>query len=224
MTTVDEVYQIVLYACSKNASQGYISPEDFNLVIKQAEKSYLDYLLGEYQKYMPTRPFAPVSFAVSQRIRTSAAPLIYGTVLGIDGTGFSAYPSDFENVDAMWGVYGIYRIRFTQQDSLFSKIHSVIDPIAANPVYTMENEGFRFYPNSLGSARMSYVRTPPYMVYRYTLDANGLPVYDPANSGQPCWSDPDILQIIVRALAIVGVNLQFGVVMEYSNIIKNGGQ
>jgi len=46
--SIDEIYQIVLYAVAKNKQQGYVSPADFNLVMNTAQRSYLTYLLGEY--------------------------------------------------------------------------------------------------------------------------------------------------------------------------------
>lgn len=223
--TVDDVFYIVKYAIAKNLSQGYISPEDFNRIINLGQRSYLDYLLGEYQKYQVTRPIAVVEFGQNERIRQSLAPLIYGTVLGINSTtGISPFPSDYEYPDAMWGLYGFYNIRFIQQDRLDSYYHSSIDPIATNPVYLIKHEGFQFYPETLGSARMSYVRTPPSIVWAYVVDANDVPVYDPINSQQPVWGNTDILQVIVRSLQLIGVNLQLGVVMQYANEIKNLGQ
>lgn len=224
--TVDDIFKIVLYAVAKNNSQGYVSPDDFNSVLMPtAQRSYLDYLRGEYQKYKAGRPIAVVEFGQNQMVRQSLAPLIYGTVLTPDSvTGIASYPSDFELVDAMWGQYGFYNIRFIQQDRLDSYYHSQIDPIATNPVYLIRHEGFQFYPENIGNTRLSYVRTPPNITWAYTLDSNGLPVYDPINSQQPVWGETDILNIIVRALQLVGVNLQLGVVIQYSQDIKTNGQ
>lgn len=223
--TVDEVYRLVLYATAKNKQDGYISPEDFHLIINTAQRSYLDYLLGEYQKYQPKRPISVVEFGQNERIRESIAPLIYGTFLSINNvTGIANFPYDFEYTDAMWSVYGFYNIRFTEQDRLSSWYRSSIDPITSNPVYLIRHEGFQFYPETTGSARLSYVRKPPSIVWAFVYDSNGIPVYDPFNSVNPVWSDTDMLQIIVRALMLVGVNLQFNTVMQYSQDIKQGGQ
>ena len=222
---VDDVYKLVLYSTSKNLQQGYVSPSDFNLVINTAQNSYLDYLLGEYQRYQVKRPVAMVEFGQNERIRDSIAPLIYSVVMPVNSTtGIAAYPSDYEYVDAMWGQYGFYNIRFIQQDRQDSYIHSEIDPIATNPVYLLRQEGFQYYPVTIGNVRMSYVRNPPPIFWGYTEDGNGLPVYNSALSQQPIWSGTDILQVIVRALAIVGVNLQFATVQQYAEQIKQGGQ
>jgi hypothetical protein len=222
----DQVYSICKYIVSKNIQQGYLSPEDFYVVINQSQNEYLDFILGQYQKYQPGRPIPVVAFAQNERVRTTVAPLIYGTVLAINSTtGISPFPSDFEQVDAMWSLYGLYNIPFIQQDKLTSRYRSTIDPVTTvNPVYLIKHEGFQFYPETLGSARMSYVRTPPSIVWAYVDGYNGLPVYDAANSVAPVWSDTDMMQIIARAMRMVGVSLQSGEVSNYANEIKNFGQ
>lgn len=222
--TIDDVYQIVQYACGKNLQQGYISPADFNLTINQAQKSYASYLLGNFQQYQPGRPQARVEFGQNTVIRQRLTPIIYGYNLTIDNTGFSPYPGDYLQQDAMWSFYGYNRIREVQQQYFYSIYNSVIDPVNSWPVYMLEWDGFRFFPNSLGQAKLSYVRNPPDMIWGYTLDVNGIPVYNPASSTQPVWDDASILEIIVRALRIIGVNLQYNDVNAYANEIKQIGQ
>lgn len=221
---VNEVYILMKFIINKN-QQGDLTPNDFNSSINQAQRSYLDFLLGEYQRYSVGRPIAVVEFGQNERIRQSISPLIYGTVLNPNtSTGIAPFPSDYEYNDAMWGLYGYYKIRFIQQDRLDDYYHSTIDPIATNPVYLINHEGFKFFPENIGAARMSYVRTPPPITWGYDLDFRGRPVYNEFTSQQPVWSDVDILQIIVRALKIVGCNLQLNVVSNYANEVKNNGQ
>ena len=223
---VNQVYKTVLYAVAKNKSNGYVSPEDFNTVLMPvAQRGYLDFLLGEYQKYQVRRPIAVVEFGQNERVRESLSQLIYSANLSPNTTtGIAPFPSDYEYSDNMWGLYGFYNIRFIQQDRQDSYIHSSIDPVVQNPVYLLQHEGFHFFPENIGAAKLSYVRTPPSIVWGYVLDSNGRPVYNPATSQNPVWSDTDMFQVIVRALALVGVNLQMGIVMQYANDIKNTGQ
>lgn len=221
---VNQVYLIIQFAVEKNQN-GYVSPDDFNNVLMPtAQRNYLDYLVGEYQKYQAGRPIAVVEIGQNQKLRESVAPLIYNILLTPNTTtGISAVPSDWEMTDAMWGVYNFSRIRFAQQDQLDSYYNSVIDPIATNPIYLIKHEGFQFYPENIGFAKLSYVRTPPSIIWDYT-EINGEPVYNPATSVNPVWSDIDMYNIIVRALMLVGVSLQLGTVMQYAQTIKEGGQ
>ena len=223
--SVDQVYQIVLLAVAKNLQQGYVSPNDFYIAINQAQRGYLDYLKGEYQRFQIQRPIAVVQFGQNESIRTSLAPLVYGAILPIyNSTGISPFPNDFEEVDNLWTLYGMYDIRFVQQPRLANFKRSTIDPIADNPVYLIKHEGFQFYPEDLGFANLSYYRTPPSIVWAYVEDSNGNPVYDPTRSQDPVWSETDIYAIIVRALQLLGVSMQYQGVVQYATQIKEGGQ
>jgi len=219
------MYNIVLYATAKAKQQGYVSPDDFNLIINQAQYSFLDYLLGEFQQYIPNRPVSRVQFGMNESVRQRLTPFIGSPVpLGVNGLGFVSYPSDYQQMDAMYTL-SMDRIRYTPQDKLYSYLNSQIDPIVENPVYLIESGGFRFYPNDIGTAFLSYVRTPSPITWAYIPDpVTGLPVYNPGTSSDPEWYDIDCLQIIVRALALVGVNLQLPQVEQYSAMIKNQGQ
>lgn len=220
----NQVYELMQYAVAKNIQQGYLSPQDFYTSINTAQQQYLDELLGEYQRYRENRPIPVVQFGNNERVRNSIAPLIYNITLSVFPYGTAGYPSDYEYVDAMWGQYGNYNIRFAQQSQLDSFLHSDIDPIADNPIYLLQHEGFHFYPETIGVAKMAYVRTPPSIVWGYLTDSNGNAVWNPATSQNPVWGDTDMMNIISRALQLVGVSLQYNTLMQYSEQIKRGGQ
>lgn len=222
--TVQEVLQLMRYAINKEQS-GYLSPSDFNTVINTAQFGYYEFLMGQYQEYRAKRPIPVVGIGQNERIRTSLSPFVYQSIIPVDNiTGIAPFPYGFIQVDAMWGQYGFYNIRFAQQEQMQSFYNSVIDPIQTNPIYLIRHEGFQFFPSDIGNAKISYYVNPPYITYAYTEDNNGLEVYDITNSSQPVWSDLDMMNIIIRALAIVGVNLQFPILQQYSEEIKRGGQ
>lgn len=220
---VNDMYRICQYAINK-AQNGYLTSSEFNLLVNQAQTSYADYLLGEFQQYQYGRAQARIDYNQNSNIRQRLSPLIYGQTLTVDGNGFAAYPSDYVQTDAMWNPNGIARYRYVKQDSLFSYYNSKIDPISTNPIYLIEQTGFRFYPANVGSARLTYVKTPPTIVWGYTLDENGREVYSSGASVQPVWSDVDLLEIIARVLKLVGVNLKDGVVEQYANQVTQMGQ
>lgn len=221
----NQVYQIVLYAASKNLQQGYVSPSDFYTIINAGQIEYFNYLIGEFEKFQAGRPIAPVEVGDKESLRQTISPLIYQITLTSNVvTGIASYPSDFDSVDAMWEANGFYNIRFTPQQRLASVWQSVIDPVVDNPIYTLREAGIQFYPENIGSAKMSYVRTPPSIVWGYTLDSNGIPVWNPATSQNPVWSDGVMMEIIARALRLIGVNLQSSVISQYANEVKQLGQ
>lgn len=221
----------MLYCVQKNRQQGYLSPDDFNNVINIAQLGFLDYLLGEFQSYQGGRPVPKVQFGMNESVRQRLIPFIQSPVtLTIDNTGFATYPSDYQQMDAMYQP-NMNRVRYAQQHKLYSYLNSQIDPISTNPVYLIEDNGFRFYPNvtyngvAFSSAKLSYVRTPATIVWGFIPDpTTGLPVYSAGASTDPEWFDVDAMDVIVRGLALVGVNLQLAQVEQYANLIKNTGQ
>lgn len=221
--TIDTVYKIVQFAVNK-AQNGYLTPEEFNLCINNGQRGYAAYLLGTMQQYTPGRPIARVELGQNSVVRQRLTPIIYGYNLPIDTTGFSPYPGDYLQTDAMWSIYGYQRIRYADQHKFVSIYNSRIDPIRRYPIYVLEDVGFRFFPSTLSDARLNYVRNPPDMRWGYVNDANGLPLYSEAHSTQPVFDDAAMMEIIVRALALVGVNLQAAQVSQYAEQIKQGGQ
>jgi len=222
--TVDFAYTLIKKILAKNTQQGYASPSDFNSFINQAQLMYLDYLLGEFEQYQYQRPIPRVQFGMNQQVRQSLTPLIGEFVpLTIDGTGLSPYPDDFQQVDAMMTT-GDKAIRYCQQHQKEAFIKSRIDPVATNPIYLIQDDGFQFYPIVLAAAKLSYVKTPPEIKWAFTEDVNLRPVYDSTNSIDPVWYDLDIMEILARTLRMFGVSLQANQVSQYANEIKTAGQ
>jgi hypothetical protein len=220
---VNDIYRICQYAVNK-AQNGYLTPAEFNLTINQAQISYQDYLMGEFQQYQYGRPQARITYSQNENIRQRITPLITKSTLTINsGTGLAPAPNDFLQVDAMWQSDGLHRVRFVPQDSLYSYHSSQIDPVADNPIYLLQNDQFQFYPKTLGTAILSYIKSAPAIVWGYTT-VGGRPVYDAGTSTQAVWAEIDILEIITRALKLIGLNLQDGAVTQYANQITQTGQ
>lgn len=223
--TVDDVYSLMNFVLNKN-QQGNLPPNRFNLIINQAQWGYFNYLLGTYQKYQPGRPIAPVEFGDNAHVRESLTPFIQQpSTLTIDpATGRTPYPTDYEMWDAMyWGIYK-KPVKFIQQDRLASHLNSYIRPIAQNPVFLSIYRGFQLYPINIGSTELSYIRTPQTINWNYTTDIYGRAIYTSAGSQSPQWRRKDMMDIISRALSMVGVNLQAPMVAQYAEQIKQTGQ
>jgi hypothetical protein len=228
---VNDMYRICQFAINK-AQNGYLTPAEFNLIINQAQVSYQDYLLGEFQQYQYGRPQARINYSQNENIRQRLSPLITESTLAINGTsGEATYPNDYVQADAV-RTSTFARVRYVQQDSLYSYYNSEIDPIATNPIYLLEPTGLQFYPKTLGTAVLTYVKDAPEIIWGYTL-VSGRPVYNPVaynpstaptGSQQPVWDNVDLLEIIARALKLVGVSLQIGQVEQYANQVTQQGQ
>lgn len=220
--TVDFAYSIIKFATNK-AQSGSVSPAEIGKVLTAAAHQFTDHLLGQDQGYAPGRPVPRVGLGANQRLRQSLSPLIEApSALAIAG-GRATMPADLVAVDAMYQSDGYSKIRFVEQDRLQGYVESVIDPIADHPVYLIENGSFLFYPASLTAAKLSYVKKHPDIVWAHEADANGRPTYTATGSAHPLFSDVDMLEVLARALRLVGVNLQAAHVAQYAEAVKVQG-
>jgi hypothetical protein len=101
---INEVYDLIKYILNKDQS-GYLSPDEFNLIINQAQTSFLNYLLGEFQQYQLQHPQARIAYSQNETTRQRLEPVIKETILTVDSGGFSNYPVDYEQTDAMMSIY-----------------------------------------------------------------------------------------------------------------------
>jgi hypothetical protein len=223
--SVDDMYSIEKDVLNKNQN-GYFAPDVFNRLNNQAQFDYMNFLLGDFRKYQLGRPIPPTAWGMTARIRESLTPFILEpTTLAVNNTtGKVVLPSDYEMWDAMWWGSNMARVKFIQQGRLYSHLNTSINQIATNPVFLSIKDNLTVYPFNIGSVKLSYIRTPGEIKWAYTLDSNGRPIYDSANSSDPEWQRFDCIQIMVRALRIMGVNLSANQVSQYAEVIKNNGQ
>lgn len=222
--TVDDMYSIINFAINKNQN-GTLVAEDFNRVVPLAESGYINYLLGTFQTYQNGRAISRVELGQNSVVRQRLSPIIKRVVLTVDAAGLCPYPTKYIQADAMWDNSTSYkRIKWVDQDKWYSTVNSSIDKVALKPIYMITDTGFEFAPKTIGVASLSYVQQPVAIKWAFSLDGNSRRVYDSTNSVQPVWNDISIMEIIVRALALIGVNLQLREVESYSQLIKTQGQ
>jgi len=224
----DTPYRILQIICNKFQA-GNITAQQYMDAINQAQRDFLAFLLGQFVSYQYGKPLSRVQFGMNEIVRQRVTPFISKPApLVIDTNGNAPYPVGMQQVDAMYTT-SMDRIRYVPQHKLFSYLKSKIDPIATNPIFLIEDTQFQFYPNTtfngvaLSSAKISYVNTPPDVVWASIPDGQGRPVYNPGASQGPLFYDVDVMELISRALAMFGVNLQANEVSQYAQMAKTQG-
>lgn len=209
------------FVINKNQN-GYLTPDDFNLAINQASINEQSFLIGGIEQLQYVKGQPRIQYSISENTRQKLQPFIK-TVTLVVTSGTANYPPDYILTDAMMNDAGVDRIRYAENNKLYSFLGSTIDPVSTNPIYTPSDTGFTFYPNTITSARLTYVGKPNEIVWNFATDLNGRPVFNPTGSVDPQWYDTDMYSVIARALRMVGVNLKDGEVSQYAETIKNGG-
>jgi len=224
--TIDQVYKFIDFTIKKSNAGGYLTPDEFNLIINRAQIQYFNKLYGNQNDYRYDRPVPKIAYAITEKISNSLSVFLSdSTTLTIDANGQVNIPSDlFQTVSLTKTISGIdYEITRVEQDRVANNLTSAYDaPDTEFPIYTQLRTKFQFYPKNLGSANLYYLKKPTDMVWAYTIVSNR-PQYDAANSVQPLWKDMDMNEIIYIALSYVGINLKDGEVSQFAQLKTQTG-
>jgi hypothetical protein len=224
--TIDQVYKFVDFIIKKSNSGGYLTPDEFNLIINRAQIQYFNKLYGNQNDYRYDRPVPKIAYAITEKISNSLSPFLSdSTALVIDGNGQVNIPSDlFQTVSITHTIDGIeYEITRVEQDRIANNLSSYYDsPTSDFPIYSQLRTKFQFYPKDLATASLFYLKKPTDMVWGYTT-VSGRPVYNSGTSVQPLWKDMDMNEIIYIALSYIGVNLKDPDVSQFAQLKTQTG-
>jgi len=160
MATVSEIYDLIKYKATKAGFNGTFSPVDFNLLFPRAEIKLFNRLYSDYYK--------------TQLISDSLAPFFSdATAIVVGGTGQYTYPTDLFHIDSLTHtISGIqYAIMRVEKDRLANHLSSAIEaPSLKFPIYTQYSTVLQFYPTTLATATLVYLKKPRTSVYGYTLN------------------------------------------------------
>lgn len=163
---IDDCYKLVFYIAGKNQG-GNISPERFNLLIKSANSEYQSFVLGQVEQFQYNNPKARVELGNNELVTSKLSPFISTPLtIAVNGNGKATYPNDYVERVALYTSTD-KKIRWAAQERLANYLDDPIDPISTNPIYLLEDAGFMIYPVTLGSLKLSYVKTgaTPYWGY-----------------------------------------------------------
>jgi hypothetical protein len=164
MANINEIFQLVQYRSNKNGFLGNVSPNDFNLIFPRAEIKYYNSLYAQYYKTQ----------RISDALSRFFSPLTAINMPTSGGTaGQYTFPSDLFHVDAVTRTVGTeqYPIVRVEKDRLANHLSSKIEaPTTTFPIYTEYKTYLQFYPITLATANLVYLKAPTTSVWGYTLN------------------------------------------------------
>lgn len=220
--TVDQVYSIMRFIARKNQLES-LSPNEFQYAFNSAQRNYYDFLVGRIEQYRYDRPLPRVGIAMTDNVTSRLTPFQKQDILNASG-GIADKPADFNKLLSMLtpNNYRVYRV---EENRLAERIHDSIDPINEENAFFVEaKDEWYIYPDDIDAVTIKYLRLPNDVVWNYTLDIYGRPVYTSVGSKDPEWYDNDIDEIIARALKILGVSIKENALVSYGQSVINTGE
>lgn len=176
MASVDNAFKLLKYRANKSGYIGSISSNDFNLVFPKAELRYYLKLLGNQNAYQYGNPVPPIAYPQTLKVSTSLSK--FGSdplAIAIDGAGKYTKTSDLFFIDSIQHTVTSTSLptpieRVEKQD-LADRLYSYYQvPTEIFPIYVEYNTYIQFYPITLATATLTYLKAPLITKWNSTLN------------------------------------------------------
>lgn len=219
---VNDVYRIMRFIARKNQLES-LSPSEFQDAFNTAQRNYYDFLVGRIEQYRYDKAVPRVGIAMTDNVMSRLTPFQMSATPAVT-SGSANKPADFNKLLSMLTA-GNNRIQRVEENRLAERLNDSIDPASeTNAFYVEKPSAWSIYPSTIASIKVNYLKVPNNVVWGYTLDGSGRPVYSAGTSTDPVWYDNDIDEIIARACKILGISIKENALVSYGQSVINTGE
>jgi len=206
--TLDDILHMMNILAPTKGKEFKLSIEAYNVLLEQANYDYLNYRYFKWEKSRDESDDLKFLKDVNESETITA--------------GLWSLPYDFYRLSSVLvDTTGTptYCDVITDMELAERLIDSLTAPSATYPVCTVDNENIRFYPSTITSADITYLRYPDTPVYAQKL-SNGIYVYDTSNCVEFEWPDNCAADIIRLMLGYLGIVIDKEIIAEQVNEIN----
>jgi len=173
-------------------------------------------------------------YATSQEIKEILSPFKrkYNFTPANTISGYIVIPSNVDYLDLL-DVQIEYQISnrtiyvsvaMQNEDQVSYALNSQIDPVTiTSPIAEMDIPRFiKLYPTAGYTGTVTYLKRPVKPVFGYTLISGRVIVYNSATSTQLEWRETEIVPILLKGLASIGINLSAQDVSQFAEAKSMG--
>ena len=242
--TIDEIYRLVQTFANKE-QRGFITPSDFNLLVKQAELELFNKRLKVLQEgSQPKKVSGYASESTTPEVaEQDLTPfLLMGNSKNSGATSFNVSglkENSFEIPNTVLHIKEVF-ILPDEELNIYSNIpleivkpenvnkvlrSSLVKPSIEFPVGLIQKSAsgksrIKVFPDEIRNIVYYYYGMPNTPRWDYVTIA-GKPVYNPSSSVQSSFNSRVHGELVIKVLEYLGVNLREAEVVQYANAKEN---
>lgn len=215
---VNSVYRVVLAVLNKE-QRGYLTPDQFNRLGKQAQLDLFEKSFYDYNRHLTKRniqgvnsEYGDIADNIEEKIDIFAKS---ATLTLADNATTVAAPADHYRTiqiatsDRLTEIEKVKKSEYTYMNA--SKL---LAPSVSYPIYYFDNGVFNILPAAITNPTLDYIRKPADPIWGYTGGGSSAYTYD-ANSSQDFELHPsEEKDLVVKILALAGVIIKDPTVIQ----------
>lgn len=112
------------------------------------------------------------------------------------------------------------KVEIVPEGEWIERLADPIDVVSATRPICAIREQVQVSPSTIASIKLFYLKRPATMVFGYTEDGDGNPVYNSGTSTQCDWPSTCHMDIVLRALSYAGIAMPDQVMMQGKSLKK----
>jgi hypothetical protein len=215
---VNGVYRVVLAVLNKE-QRGYLTPDQFNRLGKQAQLDLFEKSFYDYNRQLTKRniqgvnsEYGDIASNIEEKIDLFAKS---ATLTLSNNTTTVSAPADLYrtvNITTSDRLTEIEKIK--KSEYTFYSSSKLTAPTAEYPVYYFDNGLFNILPQSVTNPVIDYIRKPVDPIWGYTPGANASYTYSALASTDFELHPSDETDLVIKILALAGVVIKDPTVIQ----------
>ena len=216
---VNSVYRVVLSVLNKE-QRGYLTPDQFNRLGKQAQLGLLDKSFYDYNRHLTRRniqgvnsEYGDIADRIEEKIDVLSKEASISFTNGVYDTG-NLSDTIYKIIQLTTGGRATEIEQVKKSELTYMNASKLIAPTSDFPVYYLEGNNIKIFPTTVTSATLDYIKKPADPIWAFTVGGNGQYIYNSSGSVNFELHPSEETDLVTKILALAGVLIKDPTVIQ----------
>ena len=216
---VNSVYRVILSVLNKE-QRGYLTPDQFNRLGKQAQLGLLDKSFYDYNRHLTRRniqgvnsEYGDIADRIEEKIDVLSREASISLTNGVYDTG-NLSDTIYKIIQLTTDNRAIEVEQVKKSELTYMNASKLTAPTSNFPAYYLEGDNIKIFPTTVSSATLDYIKKPADPKWAFTTGNGGQYTYDENNSVDFELHPSEETDLVVKILALAGVVIKDPTVIQ----------
>lgn len=216
---VNSVYRVILSVLNKE-QRGYLTPDQFNRLGKQAQLGLLDKSFYDYNRHLTRRniqgvnsEYGDIADRIEEKIDVLSREASISLTNGVYDTG-NLSDTIYKIIQLTTDSRATEIEQVKKSELTYMNASKLTAPTSDFPAYYLEGDNIKVFPTTVSSAILDYIKKPADPNWAFTIGGSGQYIYDANNSVDFEIHPSEETDLVVKILALAGVVIKDPTVIQ----------
>ena len=216
---VNSVYRVILSVLNKE-QRGYLTPDQFNRLGKQAQLGLLDKSFYDYNRHLTRRniqgvnsEYGDIADRIEEKIDVLSKEASISFTNGVYDTG-NLSDTIYKIIQLTTGGRATEVEQVKKSELTYMNASKLTAPTSDFPAYYLEGNNIKIFPTTVTSATLDYIKKPADPIWAFTVGGNGQYIYNSSSSVNFELHPSEETDLVTKILALAGVVIKDPTVIQ----------